>query len=544
MTKKLLSMKNPFTSTGLQLAGFMMLATVSVTAATETVEQWGVYTITLQGPTNGNPFVDVRFSAAFSNGSRTVEVPGFYDGNGIYRVEFMPDTPGVWHYETGANRWPLTKHLGAFTVAPATGNDHGPVRVHDTYHFAYADGTPYYVFGTTCYNWLQAPDDWQEQTLKTLASSPFNKVRFLVFPQNVDFKKSMPPLLYPFEGTPPDEWDHDRFNPAFFQKMEERVGQLRDLGIEADIILFNPYGRRWGFDTMTRAEDDRYLRYIVARLSAYRNVWWSMANEYDFLRTKTTADWDHYFQVVQKADPYNHLRSVHNGYFIYDNSEPWITHASIQMDSAVEDPGRAALYRDVWRKPVVFDEVGYEGDESARWGNLSAEEEVFRIWNGFVAGTYVGHGECYVNPNDTWLSYGGVLRGQSYRRVAFLRKIIEAAPGYGLDPIDKDHDWTLGGTPGEYYLKYFGKATPTSWKFLLPQAGLTNGMEFHVDVIDTWEMTIKPIEDIFTTRRKDRYTFEDQNGRGISLAGKPYMALRIEYAGGAKPEPVVTPIAP
>ena len=514
-------------------------------APAATVEQWGIYEIALKGPTNGNPFLDVRFSAAFGNGSKTIEVPGFYDGDGIYRVRFMPDTPGVWHYETRANRWPLTKHLGTFTVTPATGNHHGPVRVRDTYHFAYADGTPYYPFGTTCYNWLQAPDDWQELTLKTLASSPFNKVRFLVFPQNVDFRKSVSPSLFPFAGTPPDDWDYTRFNPAFFRKMEQRVGQLRDLGIEADVILFNPYGKRWGFDTMDREGDERYLRYIVARLSAYCNVWWSMANEYDFLRTKTTADWDRYFQIVQRADPYHHLRSVHNGYFIYDNSEPWVTHASVQMDSAAEDPGRALLYRDVWRKPVVFDEVGYEGDEPARWGHLSAREMVFRIWNGFIAGTYVGHGECYLNTNDTWLSYGGVLRGQSPPRIAFLRKIVETAPGYGLDPIDKDHDSGMGGTPGAYYLKYFGKAEPASWKFELPQEGLTNGMQFHVDVIDTWNMTLTPVNGLFTMERKDRYTFEDRDRRSVELPGKPYMALRITYAGGAAaPAQTVTPIEP
>src|SRR5690348_14468418 len=57
--------------------------------AASTVEQWGVYEIALNGPTNGNPFLEVRFSAAFSNGSKTVEMPGFYDGDGSYRVRFM-----------------------------------------------------------------------------------------------------------------------------------------------------------------------------------------------------------------------------------------------------------------------------------------------------------------------------------------------------------------------------------------------------------------------------------------------------------------------
>ena len=530
--------------------GVVMLCLLSSFLATKpavaanTVEQWGIYEITLNGPTNGNPFLDVRFSATFSNGSKTVEVPGFYDGAGIYRVRFMPDTPGVWHYETSANRWPLTKHLGTFTVTPATGNNHGPVRVRNTYYFAYADGTTYYPFGTTCYNWLQASDDWQELTLKTLAGSPFNKIRFLVFPQDVNFRKSVSPAQFPFEGAPPKDWDYTRFNPAFFQKMEQRVGQLGDLGIEADIILFNPYGKRWGFDTMDTATDERYLQYIVARLSAYCNVWWSMANEFDFLRTKTGADWDRYFQIVQQADPYNHLRSVHNAYFLYDNNKSWVTHASIQNGSAVEDPGRAVLYRDVWRKPVVFDEVKYEGNETARWGQLTAQEMVHRIWAGTVAGTYVGHGECYLNTNDTWLSYGGVLRGQSPPRIAFLRKIVEAAPGYGLDPIDKYQDQDMGGTPGKYYLKYFGHATPKSWTFELPHDGLTEGMEFRADVIDTWDMTITPVEGAFTLKAKDRYSFVDRDGRSIQLPGKPYMALRIEYTGGPKPEPVTVPMAP
>jgi hypothetical protein len=522
-----------------------LLAVPGTAAPADRVEQWGVYEVTLQGPTNGDPFLDVRFSAVFSDGAKTIEVPGFYDGDGIYRVRFMPDHPGVWQYETRANRWPLTKHLGTFTVTPATGNDHGPVSVHDTYHFAYADGTPYYPFGTTCYNWLQAPDDWQELTLKTLASSPFNKVRFLVFPQNVDFRKSVPPSLFPFAGTPPKDWDYTRFNPAFFQKLDERVGQLRNLGIEADIILFNPYGKRWGFDTMDTATDERYLRYLIARLSAYRNVWWSLANEWDFLRTKTEADWDRYFQVVQQADPYNHLRSIHNGYFIYDNSKPWVTHASIQNGSAVVDPGRAVLYRDVWRKPVVFDEVKYEGNETARWGQLTAQEMVHRIWAGTVAGTYVEHGECYLNTNDTWLSYGGVLRGESPPRIAFLRKILEAAPGYGLDPIDKYQDWDMGGTAGKYYLKYFGYAEPTSWTFALPHDGLAEGMEFHVDVIDTWNMTITPVDSVFTLKPKDRYTFVDRDGRSVKLPGKPYMALRIVYVGGTPARfPTIAPIEP
>lgn len=494
----------------------------------KSVEQWGIFQLSLRGPGDGNPFTDVRFSADFTDGFKTVNVAGFYDGDGLYRVRFMPDHPGVWHYATHSNRRALTRHAGSFTVTPPLPGDHGPVRVFHTYHFAYADGTPYWEIGTTCYNWTDAPDAWEEQTLKTLASSPFNKVRMLVFPQNVGFEGKYPPLMFPYEGTPPKHWNFTRFNPAFFRHLEVRVGQLRDLGIQADIILFNPYGSKWGFGSMGRANDERYLRYIVARLAAYRNVWWSLANEYDFIRTKTEADWDAYFQLVEHCDPYHHLRSIHNGARLYNDTLPWVTHASIQNGSAVIDAGRAELYRDVYRKPIVFDEVKYEGDSKYRWGHLTGQQMVLRFWMGTVAGTYVGHGDYFTSPEDRWTSYGGVLRGQSPPRLAFLKQILETAPAAGIDPIDK---WQkpsgMGGQPGEYYLLYFGRQRPTSWKFRLYKAGLADGMKFRVDVIDTWNMTITPVAGLFVTKQENAYDFVDEHGRSVPLPGRPYMAIRI-----------------
>ena len=500
----------------------------NVPAAAATVEKWGVFELPVTGPSDGNPFVDVRFSAVFTNGSETFNVDGFYDGDGVYRVRFMPDATGTWRYETKSNRWELTGKTGSFTVTPATKGNHGPVRVHNTYHFAYADGTPFKEIGTTIYNWLDTPEDWQELTLKTLASSPFNKARMLILPQREKFRKTFAPPRWPFAGTPPRSWDFTRFNPDFFRHYEQRLAQLRDLGIEADLILFNPYGAPWGFDTMDAAGDERYLRYVVARFAAFRNVWWSMSNEFDFLRTKTMADWDRYFQIVQHADPYNHLRSIHNGALLYDNSKPWVTHASIQNGSAVEDSGRAELYRDVWRKPVVYDEVKYEGDSRYRWGNLSGREMVHRFWCGTVAGTYVGHGDYfYRDDTDTWTSFGGTLHGESAPRLAFLRKILEDGPADGLDPIDKWQDTRTAGQPGIYYLTYFGHETPTSWTFQLYKNGVADDQHYKVDVIDTWDMTITPVPGEFVTKKKDMYSFVDAQGRAVTLPGKPGIALRI-----------------
>ncbi|TFW31039.1 DUF5060 domain-containing protein [Massilia horti] len=497
-----------------------------IAAANGPVEKWGTIEIELAGPSTGNPFMEVELSAVFRQGQRQLQATGFYDGDGKYKIRFMPDSVGVWQYETSSNRPILNGKRGSFTaVAPATGN-HGPVRVRNTFHFGYEDGTPFWQVGTTSYAWAHQGEQLQQQTLQTLATSPFNKIRMAVFP-NSDVKNT--PSLYPFEGTAPLQWDFSRFNPAFFRHLEQRISQLRTLGIEADLILFHPYDKgHWGFDRMPADVNERYLKYVVARLAAYRNVWWSMANEFDFLKEKKPEDWDRYFEIVQMSDPYQHLRSIHNAFVLYNHTKPWVTHVSIQNGAVTEDYERAVLYRDVYNKPVVYDEVKYEGNFPQRWGQLSGEDMVLRFWEGAIAGTYVGHGETFTEPSGrAWTGQGGTLHGQSPARLAFFRKILSESPAEGLEPIDKWQGNPFAGKHAQYYLGYFGRDTPTAWPFVLFKTGLADGMKFRAEVIDTWNMTVTPVDGIFEVKKRDNYTFADKDGRSIALPGRPYMALRI-----------------
>jgi hypothetical protein len=540
---------------GLILAGCLAglarhAATAGATPAD--VEQWEVIARQFDGPKEGNPFIDVELTATLECDDLKREVTGFYDGNGKYIVRFMPDKVGAWRYMTHSNVPALDGQTGQFNChAPSAGN-HGPVRVNNTYHFAYADGTPYRQLGTTCYAWTSQPRELQDQTLKTLAGAPFNKLRMCVFPKRYTWNENEPPL-YPFEGTPPTaakyvpprpgqipgldsagakaggQWDYTRFNPAYFQHLEQRVLDLQKLGIEADVILLHPYDEgHWGFDRMPDEVDDRYLRYVVARLAAYRNVWWSMANEFDFMTEKQPKDWDRMIQVVAEADPYDHLLSIHNGRLLYNHTNPLLTHASIQNGSAAEEAGRAVLYRDVYRKPIVFDEIKYEGDIPKRWGNLSGEEMVHRFWECTIAGTYPGHGECYLHEDDVlWWSKGGVLRGQSPARIQFLREVLKTAPPEGLEPIDKWQYPDIAGKAGKYYLIYFGKERPTRWKFFLPRHELAEGMQFKIELLDTWNMSTSPIDWTATVRAESEYVFVDKENREVTLPGRPGMALRI-----------------
>ncbi|MBL7201726.1 MAG: DUF5605 domain-containing protein [Anaerolineae bacterium] len=465
------------------------------------VERWGIAEVSLMGPEEGNPFLYVRLSARFAHKHRVVEVDGFYDGEGVYRIRFMPDTLGAWSYVTASNCPELDGVTGEWQcIEPSPGN-HGPVGVRNTYHFAYADGTPYVQIGTTCYAWAHQGDALEEQTLETLRTAPFTKMRMCVFPKDYVYNKNEP-QYYPFERDESGGWDLTRFDPAFWRHFEERVGDLLALGIEADLILFHPYDR-WGYATMDAETDGRYLRYAVARLAAYRNVWWSMANEFDLMAGKTEADWDRFFKIVQECDPYQHLRSVHNCRRFYDHNKPWVTHCSIQSS----DLERTREWRDLYRKPVVVDECCYEGTIPRGWGNISAREMVHRFWLGAVQGGYVGHGETYLHPEDIlWWSKGGTLYGESPARIAFLRAILEEGPPEGLDPVDR---WGAG-RGSTYYLYYFGVRQPGLWTFDLPE-----GQTYRVEVIDTWEMTATPLEGAF----RGRFS--------IALPGKPFCAVRI-----------------
>lgn len=502
------------------------------------IERWSYIEISINGENKGNPFVDHTVKGTFTCTHETKTVEGFYDGNGIYKVRFMPSFLEEYSFEISGS-FSDQKYHGAFSVNPAKHKNHGPVRVANTFHFAYEDGTPYYPVGTTCYVWELQNDDTQKKTIELLKDGAFNKLRFCIFPKHYDYNLNEP-NAYPYIGAPCDssflnsenfneftgkvegnEWNYTYFNVNYFQHLDSVILKLQEIGVEADLIIMHPYDR-WGFSMMTKDQDDLYVKYIVSRYSAFRNVWWSLANEYDLMFTKTLEDWERIATLICKYDSYHHLRSIHNCKAFYDYTRPWITHCSIQR----QDIYKAAEYVDEWRirfqKPIVIDEIGYEGNIQHGWGNLSGKELVRRFWEATCRGGYCGHGETYLaDDNILWWSHGGILKGESHKRIKFLRKILEAIPSVGLKPIQMKWDEvcaipdtmeTLNLSVQNFYLFYYGFNRPSFREYYFDDE-----TRLQVDVIDTWEMTIKR-QGIFNGKFK------------IQLPGKEYMAVRITKA--------------
>ena len=453
-------------------------------------EQWGVWETSWDGPREGNPYLEVQLSVTFSQDGWRIIVPGFYDGEGVYRVRFSPPVQGAWRYETRSNRPELNGKSGSITAGSPSAENHGPVQVFKTFYLHYADGSPYHQFGTTCYAWVHQKRELQQQTLKTLATSPFNKIRFCVFPIAYAYNENEPEF-FAFQKDADGQFDFDRPNPAFWQRFEQCILDLQRLGIEADVILWHPYDR-WGFADMNDSQDDRYLWYCIARLSAYRNVWWSLANEFDFMTdrpknhrgNKQMDDWDRFFQILQDEDPHDRLRGIHNGRLWYDHTRAWVTHASVQSSNMAGGVG----YRTQPQKPVIYDECKYEGDIPQGWGNLDAKTMTQRFWLGTMSGCYVGHGETYKHPDDIlWWCKGGVLHGQSPQRIQWLKDLMAQAPPFDeLQPRGNDQGQYLLARSGEYYLLY---CTDTKSR----KVELAGDRPYKVDLVDPWDMTVTPL---------------------------------------------------
>jgi hypothetical protein len=474
------------------LASFLLILSsfIASRAHAAAAEQWGVWEASLGGPRESNPYLEVQLSATFSQGESRITVPGFYDGDGVYKLRFSPRAQGEWRYATRSNRPELNGKAGAFTAGPPSAYNHGPVQAFQTFYLRYADGTPYHQFGTTCYAWVHQTEELQQRTLKTLAASPFNKIRFCVFPKSYAYNQNEPEF-FAFHKQADGKCDFDRPDPVFWQHFEQRILDLQKLGIQADLILWHPYDR-WGFADMSDSQDDRYLRYCIARFAAYRNVWWSLANEFDFMTdrpkghrgNKQMEDWDRFFQILQNEDSYNRMRGIHNGRIWYDHTRSWVTHASLQTS----DMAGSVRFREKYRKPVIYDECRYEGNVPQGWGNLDAKTMTQRFWLGTMGGCYVGHGETYKHPEDIlWWSKGGVLHGESPQRIQWLKDFMAQAPPFDeLQPLGDDQGRYLLAKSGVYYLLYCLNSRPQS-------VALAGDRPYKVDLVDPWVMTVLPV---------------------------------------------------
>ena len=203
---------------------------------------------------------------------------------------------------------------------------------------------------------------------------------------------------------------------------------------------------------------------------------------------------------------------------------------------------RTAEWRRDWGKPIVNDELEYEGDISLAWGNISAREMVHRCWLTLTRGGYAGHGEVsLIGVSLLWWAKGGPLRGESWKRIAFLRSIVEADVRNGLAPA-AGGGVALDSVCPAASMATIGSSTSASTS---PRCGWrdcpTTMAIYEVDVIDTWEMTITPAKHapspVFpapATARRGNHGSQADLGLRRRTAGEALPRLSYSRAGRAR----------
>lgn len=505
------------------------------------MKQYQILELSFEAAKPSGNAVAVDLRATFTCREECVTVKGFYSGNGKYKVRFLPMQSGVYHYVVDG----VVCSEGNVTIKPADANRHGILQA-DGLHVRFSDGTIFTPFGTTVYGLAHQSEELVDQTMRTLADAPFNKIRICMFPKHYQYNHNEP-LYYPFSMLPGKTienvsrqdgplsmiseslWDVEHPDYAFWDAFEEKLERLDAMGIVVDLILFHSYDR-WGFSVFSREESLTYLDYAMRRLSAFPNLMWSLANEFDLMPGKTMEDWYVLEEFVSQNDPYHHMLSNHNCFKLYDYARPNITHVSIQT----RDPSRVRSLMK-YGKPVFMDECAYEGNLEETFGSITGQEMMDRFWKVTVAGGYCTHGETFVNYDAEnvddeviFWAKGGKLKGDSPKRIAYLRTFVESlpgpiepSPGNGFAPMlymtkeelqglaamlpdayativlavsemgEEEHLYHLT-TESEYngyvgekvYIRYFGRDVHGRVQMDLP-----DDKAYTVEAIDTWNMT-------------------------------------------------------
>jgi len=139
----------------------------SLKLSPDTPRQWRVLELQLHAERScQNPFKEVKVAARF-RGPNDIEyrIPGFWDGEDMWRIRFLPTLAGEWSFRTTCSQADdrgLHAQEGEFSALPPAGDNHlyqhgGILKVsRNKRYLTYSDGAPFFWLGDT---WWFCPSD-------------------------------------------------------------------------------------------------------------------------------------------------------------------------------------------------------------------------------------------------------------------------------------------------------------------------------------------------------------------------------------------------
>ncbi|HEU0141468.1 MAG TPA: DUF4038 domain-containing protein, partial [Bryobacteraceae bacterium] len=287
-----------------------------------TVARWQIHEFELRGRAHvENLSRDTTIIGEFTSPSgKTLQVEGFYDGDETWRLRFAPTEEGEWTYLLRGEGVEIFQR-GRIVAGPATTQGFIGVHPQNSYAFAYSDGTAFFPMGDTCYGLFDdspITPELRKKYLDTRRGQHFNFVRMSI--GHSPYRASADPVYWAWGGTA-QQPDLDRLNPEFFKAFDRLLLEMRQAGMNAELLLFNYYRRPFTDPTQWTASRERlWLRNVMARYAAFDNVFlWTASNEYETypdgryrLDQPSDPDWAKSIgRAVKQLDPYRHPYTVH-----------------------------------------------------------------------------------------------------------------------------------------------------------------------------------------------------------------------------------------
>lgn len=244
------------------------------------------------GHTYTNPYVAIQLQVEFrSPRFKTYLMPAFWDGTrNTMIVRFTPTEPGQWIYRATSNVSAFDGKQGTFNAVSS--DSPGFVNVANVHHWATDNKQPHLWMGFIADRFALESAAEFEQQLNAAGQNKFNHFRGSIL-GNVQDRALV------FSGP-------DRPNPAYFDELDHRVGEIHKRGITADLMLASDP------DCITALFPDwqareRFVRYIVARYASFNVTWQGLGEFEDFAEGRALLK--ELGLDLKKLDPYQHPRS-------------------------------------------------------------------------------------------------------------------------------------------------------------------------------------------------------------------------------------------
>lgn len=423
-----------------------------------------------------NPFDqrEVSLDATFTGpGGDTMTLPGFWDGEGSWKLRFTPAVDGVWGYSIvvtdrrGSS--PPTKgeivaepsdHPGFIRIGSQVDPDYSPR------YFAYEDGTAWYGRGHA------------DLDMSLGGASPDGD-GLRKFTEMIEIGENYE-MWWPMWGNNFIQESYDRYSPAQMKVIDFVVRDAESKGIA---LIFTIWGHqflrtpahdwpdeRWSFNGFSELTDiaafftdpeawawqENYYRYVIARWSYSPAIlMWQTVTEINGTESyEQTDSWHERVNAYfQDNDPYRHPTTATKS-----GAEDW------PEGHAVMDVPQVHLYHVFGDNPIV------DGAHFADWTTLMWEREEKPNWIGEYGNRVQAlYPEFMHNANWTSLATGaamtptewndlnafGSFDGEMRADMMRFADFVEEVPLVTYDPgqlvVDVDHPEVRGwGVAGDH----------------------------------------------------------------------------------------------